>query len=92
MGPGYADFVNQAKTVSLEPAVTTPDTVSTLAKDQNKALTNSVGSFQSLAVANPDLYLNLADMLYGKKTPQEVAAATQSQFAQLAKAQGVPGF
>lgn len=92
MGPGYADFVNQAKTVSLEPAVATPTGVSELAKDQNKALSTSVGSFQSLAVANPDLYLNLADMLYGKKTPQEVAAATQSQFAQLAKAQGVPGF
>jgi raffinose/stachyose/melibiose transport system substrate-binding protein len=92
MGPGYSDFVNQAKTVSLEPAVPTPAGVSDLAKDQNKALTNSVGSFQSLAVANPDLYLNLADMLYGKKTPQQVAAATQSQFAQLAKAQGVPGF
>jgi|tagenome__1003787_1003787.scaffolds.fasta_scaffold20948610_2 raffinose/stachyose/melibiose transport system substrate-binding protein len=92
MGPGYADFVNQAKTVSLEPSVPTPATVSALAKDQNKALANSVGSFQSLAVANPDLYLNLADMLYGKKTPQQVAAATQSQFAQLAKAQGVPGF
>jgi raffinose/stachyose/melibiose transport system substrate-binding protein len=92
MGPGYADFVNQAKTVSLKPSVPTPATVSDLAKEQNKALANSVGSFQSLAVANPDLYLNLADMLYGKKTPQEVAAATQSQFAQLAKAQGVPGF
>ena len=92
MGPGYSDFVNQAKTVSLEPTVATPAGVSELAKDQNKALSTSVGSFQSLAVANPDLYLNLADMLYGKKTPQEVAAATQSQFAQLAKAQGVPGF
>ena len=92
MGPGYSDFVNQAKTVSLEPAVPTPAGVSDLAKDQNKALSNSVGSFQSQAVANPDLYLNLADMLYGKKTPQQVAAATQSQFAQLAKAQGVPGF
>jgi raffinose/stachyose/melibiose transport system substrate-binding protein len=92
MGPGYPDFVNQAKTVSLQPAVPTPSTVSTLAKDQNKALADSVGSFQSLAVANPDLYLNLADMLYGEKTPEQVAAATQSQFAQLAKAQGVPGF
>jgi ABC-type glycerol-3-phosphate transport system substrate-binding protein len=92
MGPGYGDFVNQAKTVSLEPSVPTPVGVSDLAKEQNKALSNSVGSFQSLAVANPDLYLNLADMLYGKKTPEQVAEATQSQFAQLAKAQGVPGF
>jgi len=92
MGPGYTDFVNQAKTVSMEPSVPTPAGVAQLAIDQNAALKNSVGSFQSLAVANPDLYLNLADMLYGKKTPEQVAAATQAQFAQLAKAQGIPGF
>ena len=47
---------------------------------------------QALAVANPDLYLNLADMIQGTKTPEQVAQATQDQFAQLAKAQGVTGF
>lgn len=47
---------------------------------------------QSLAVANPDLYINLADMINGTKSPEDVAKATQDQFAQLAKAQGVQGF
>jgi len=56
------------------------------------SLDGSVGSMQALAVANPDLYLNLADMIQGTKTPVQVAEATQAQFAQLAKAQGVKGF
>jgi raffinose/stachyose/melibiose transport system substrate-binding protein len=41
---------------------------------------------QALAVANPDLYINLADMLAGQMTPEEVAKATQDQFEQLAEA------
>jgi len=45
-----------------------------------------------LAVANPDLYINLANMLSGKMTPEQVASTTQAQFAQLAKAIGAPGF
>ena len=92
MGPGYADFIAARGTVSLETAVPTPSNVPKIAVDIHKSLANSVGSFQSLAIANPDLYLNLADMLYGKKTPDEVAKATQTQFAQLAKAQGAAGF
>jgi raffinose/stachyose/melibiose transport system substrate-binding protein len=47
---------------------------------------------QALAIANPDLYIFLADMIQGTKTPEEVAQATQDQFAQLAKAQGAEGF
>ncbi len=53
---------------------------------------DSVGSMQALAIANPDLYIYLADMIQGTKTPAEVAEATQAQFAQLAKAQGAEGF
>jgi raffinose/stachyose/melibiose transport system substrate-binding protein len=60
--------------------------------DAAASLSDSVGSMQSLAVANPDLYLNLADMIQGTKTPQQVAQETQTQFAQLAKAQGAAGF
>jgi raffinose/stachyose/melibiose transport system substrate-binding protein len=92
MGPGYKDFVAARGTVSLETAVPTPDTVPRVAVVVHKSLATSVGSFQSLAIANPDLYLNLTDMLYGRKTPEQVAKATQQQFAQLAKAQGAPGF
>lgn len=47
---------------------------------------------QALAVANPDLYINLADMITGTMTPEQVASATQEQFAQLAKAAGAAGF
>lgn len=36
--------------------------------------------------------LFLADMINGTKSPEDVAKATQDQFAQLAKAQGVQGF
>ena len=47
---------------------------------------------QSLAIANPDLYINLANMLQGTVTPEEVASTTQKQFEQFAKAQGAEGF
>lgn len=47
---------------------------------------------QALAVANPDLYINLADMIQGTKTPEQVAEATQQQFAELARAQGSTDF
>jgi raffinose/stachyose/melibiose transport system substrate-binding protein len=47
---------------------------------------------QALAVANPDLYIYLADMIQGTTTPEEVAQQTQDQFAQLARAQGIEGF
>ena len=92
MGPGYRDFIAARGTVSLETGVPTPDTVPKVAIAVHQSLATSVGSFQSLAIANPDLYLNLADMLYGRKSPDQVARATQQQFAQLAKAQGAPGF
>ncbi|MES6497630.1 hypothetical protein U6V44_08450 [Cutibacterium acnes] len=60
--------------------------------DSNATLKGSVGSMQSLAVANPDLAKNLGDMIAGTKTPAQVGSETQSQFAQLAKAIGAKGF
>ncbi|MFI7542119.1 ABC transporter substrate-binding protein [Actinoplanes sp. NPDC049599] len=92
MGPGYASFVADRNTVSLEPAVPNPAGVPKALLDVHAALPASVGSMQALAVANPDLYLNLADMIGGTMTPEQVAKATQDQFAQLAKAAGAPGF
>ena len=56
------------------------------------SLGSSVGSMQVHAIANPDLYIFLADMIQGTKTPEQVAQATQDQFAELAKAQGAEGF
>ncbi|MEV6303412.1 ABC transporter substrate-binding protein [Actinoplanes sp. NPDC051861] len=88
LGPNYAAFVADRKTVSLQPAVPDPAGVPKALADVHAALPTSVGSMQALAVANPDLYLNLADMINGTMTPEQVAEATQKQFAQLAKAAG----
>ncbi|MFC4116328.1 ABC transporter substrate-binding protein [Nonomuraea zeae] len=92
MGPGYPDFVADRNTVSLQPSVPSPQGVPQALLDVHASLPASVGSMQALAIANPDLYLNLADMITGTMTPEKVASATQEQFAQLAKAAGAPGF
>ncbi|GIF25564.1 raffinose/stachyose/melibiose transport system substrate-binding protein [Actinoplanes tereljensis] len=92
MGPGYQDFVTDRNTVSLESAVASPAGVPKALQDVHASLPTSVGSMQALAVANPDLYINLADMIAGTMTPEQVAKATQDQFAQLAKAAGAGGF
>ncbi|MBO0985599.1 ABC transporter substrate-binding protein [Rathayibacter sp. SD072] len=92
LGDGYADFVEAQNTISLEPSVATPDTVPTALVSVSESVGTSVGSMQAQAIANPDLYIFLADMIQGTKTPEEVAQATQDQFAQLAKAQGATGF
>ncbi len=92
MGPGYQDFVNARKTVSLQPAVANPAGVPKALLDVHASLGTAVGSMQAQAVANPDLYINLADMIVGTMSPEEVAKATQDQFDQLAKAAGAPGF
>ena len=70
----------------------TPDGVPQALLDVSASLSDSVGSMQALAIVNPDLYLNLGDMIQGTKTPTEVAEATQAQFAELAKAIGAAGF
>jgi raffinose/stachyose/melibiose transport system substrate-binding protein len=92
MGPGYQGFVADRKTVSLRGDVPSPAGVPQALLDVHKSLTGAAGSMQALAVANPDLYLNLADMITGSMTPEQVAAATQKQFAQLAKAAGASGW
>ncbi|MFC8801124.1 extracellular solute-binding protein [Promicromonospora sp. NPDC057138] len=92
LGDGYADFVADRDTISLQDGVPTPDSVPQALLDAHASLGESVGSMQALAVANPDLYLYLADMIQGTTTPEEVAQQTQDQFAQLARAQGVEGF
>ncbi|MCI5825873.1 MAG: extracellular solute-binding protein [Arcanobacterium sp.] len=92
MSDGYQAFVNDQNIVSVLTTVKTPDTVPQALVDSAKSLENAQGSMQSLAVANPDLFKNLANMVNGTMTPEEAAKATQTQFAQLAKAQGVKGF
>ena len=92
LGDGYADFVDAQSTPSLQDGVDTPAGVPQALLDVSDSLGSSVGSMQALAIVNPDLYLNLGDMIQGTKTPVEVAQATQDQFAQLAKAVGASGF
>lgn len=92
MGKGYASFISSQGTVSVESSVPNPSGVPDALVAIQKAVPGSAGSMQSLAVANPDLYINLADMIQGTKTPQQVASTTQQQFDQLANAQGVKGF
>jgi raffinose/stachyose/melibiose transport system substrate-binding protein len=92
LGDGYADFVDAQATVSLQESVPTPDSVPEALLSVSDSLSDSVGSMQALAIANPDLYIFLADMIQGTKTPAQVAQATQDQFAELAKAQGASGF
>jgi len=60
--------------------------------DVSGSLGDSVGSMQALAIVNPDLYLNLGDMIQGTQTPQEVAETSQAQFEELASAIGAAGF
>ncbi|GAA3779487.1 ABC transporter substrate-binding protein [Streptomyces phyllanthi] len=92
LGPDYADYVEAMKIPSVQPSVPTPDGLPQTSKDQVAALPTAIGVFQAKAIVAPDTHLYLADMLYGKKSPQQVAQAVQDQFAQVAKAQGAPGF
>lgn len=92
MGDGYREFIKSQNTVSLENGVPNPAGIPNALLSISKAIPGSAGSMQSLAVANPDLYINLADMIQGTKTPEQVASTTQKQFDQLAKAQGIKGF
>lgn len=88
----YPSYVDAAKVVSLEPAVPASASVPTVATTAAAALSSAVGSMQQSAIANPDFYVYLADMVNGTKTPAQVASTTQSQFVQLAKALGSQSF
>ncbi|MBT2499190.1 extracellular solute-binding protein [Agromyces sp. ISL-38] len=92
LGDGYPAFVEAQNTVSLQDDVETPDTVPSALLAVSDSLGSAVGSMQVHAIANPDLYIFLADMIQGTKTPQQVAEATQEHFAELAKAQGAEAF
>jgi raffinose/stachyose/melibiose transport system substrate-binding protein len=92
LGPDYADYIKALKIPSVEPSVPTPGGLPQTAVAQAKALPSAYGVFQAKTVVAPDLHLGLADMIYGKKTPQQVAGYVQNEFTQIAKAQGDPGF
>ncbi|SCX03959.1 ABC transporter substrate-binding protein [Candidatus Aquiluna sp. UB-MaderosW2red] len=89
---GYAAYIEDAGAISIQPNVESPTGVPAIAQLAADALTNSAGSMQQEAVANPDLYVFLANMAQGEMTPLEVGKSTQSQFAQVAAALGIDGF
>ena len=92
LGPDYPDYIKAMKIPSVQPSVPTPGGLPETSKAQVAALPKAVGVFQAKAIVAPDTHLYLADMIFGKKSPQQVAQAIQDQFAQVAKAQGAPGF
>ncbi|QOV40686.1 carbohydrate ABC transporter substrate-binding protein [Streptomyces ferrugineus] len=92
LGPGYADYIKAMKIPSVQPSVPTPGGLPQTATAQVDALSTAIGVFQAKAIVAPDTHLYLADMIYGKKDAQQAAQAIQDQFAQVAKAQGAPGF
>ncbi|MDQ1021618.1 ABC transporter substrate-binding protein [Streptomyces afghaniensis] len=92
LGPDYPDYIKTMKIPSVQPSVPTPGGLPETSKAQMAALPKAIGVFQAKAIVAPDTHLYLADMIFGKKSPQQVAQAIQDQFAQVAKAQGAPGF
>lgn len=92
LGPDYKAFITNSKTTSIEPSVPSPATVTQTALANFASLKGAVGAYQEEGIAVPDLYLYLMDMLYGTKTPMQVAEACESQFKQIATAEGARGF
>ncbi|MGP3984587.1 ABC transporter substrate-binding protein [Streptomyces sp. KR80] len=92
LGPDYDDYIRAMKIPSVQPSVPTPNGLPETSKAQVEALPTASGVFQAKAIVAPDTHLYLADMIFGKKTPKQVAQAIQDQFAQVAKAQDAPGF
>jgi raffinose/stachyose/melibiose transport system substrate-binding protein len=92
LGPDYPAYIKANKLVSVEPSVANPDGLPQTAIAQAKALSSAQGVFQVKALTAPDMHLALADMIYGKKTPLQVAQAAEDQFKQVLKARGVAGF
>lgn len=92
LGPGYADYIEAMRIPSVQPSVPTPDGLPQTSKAQVAALPDAIGVFQARAIVAPDTHLYLAEMIHGEKSPQQVAQAIQDQFAQVARAQGAPGF
>ncbi|MEV8311703.1 ABC transporter substrate-binding protein [Streptomyces flavidovirens] len=88
----YEAYIKAMKIPSVQPGVPSPEGLPDTSKAQIKALPTANGVFQAKAIVAPDTHLYLAEMIYGKKTPKQVAQAIQDQFAQVAKAQGAPGF
>ena len=92
LGPQYQSYLNSSGQLPVINGAQPPANATQAAIDSAKSLDNAVPAFQMVALDSPDMHIDLADMLYGKKTPEQVAEACENQFVQVAKAQGAPGF
>jgi raffinose/stachyose/melibiose transport system substrate-binding protein len=92
LGPGYEDYIAARQIPSVRPDVPDPDGLPQTAADQVEALPDAYGVFQARAIVAPELHVALADMIFGQRTPQEVAEFVQDQFSEIAQSQGAEGF
>ncbi|TAM71156.1 MAG: carbohydrate ABC transporter substrate-binding protein [Microbacteriaceae bacterium] len=92
MGAGYKSFIDSQSYVSIEPSVATSSSVPTLFKDVAAGFKNSVPGMQPSVLATPDIHIYLSNMINGTMTVAQVGQAMQTQFVQLAKAEGAKGF
>jgi raffinose/stachyose/melibiose transport system substrate-binding protein len=92
LGPDYEEFLDARKIPSVQPDVPNPDGMPQTAVDQVEELPNAHGVFQAKAIVAPELHVALADMIYGEKSPREVAEFVEDQFDDIARAQGAEGF
>ncbi|MDT0344413.1 ABC transporter substrate-binding protein [Streptomyces litchfieldiae] len=92
LGPDYADFLDARKIPSVQPDVPNPEGMPQTAVDQVGELADAHGVFQAKAIVAPELHVALADMIYGERSPQEVAEFVEDQFDDIARDQGAEGF
>ncbi|TDC71738.1 ABC transporter substrate-binding protein [Streptomyces hainanensis] len=92
LGPDYPDFIADRQIPSVQPAVPNPDGMPETAHHQVAALPEAHGVFQARAIVAPELHVALADLIYGEKSPDEVAEFVENQFDDIARAQGADGF
>ncbi|WP_354040443.1 ABC transporter substrate-binding protein [Devosia sp. UYZn731] len=92
LGDDYAKFIQTNNYPSIEPAVPSPAGLPDITVAQSASLSSATGMWYLYVLTAPDIHLYLNDLLFGAKTPEEVADAMQRQFVQIAKAQGAAGF
>jgi raffinose/stachyose/melibiose transport system substrate-binding protein len=93
-GPYYQTYINNAKVFPILEGTQTPDGIAEPLQEARKVLeANPVPQFQQELQATYGAFEKyLADMIAGRKSPQQVGDTLQSQFEQSAQQLGLPGF
>jgi raffinose/stachyose/melibiose transport system substrate-binding protein len=92
LGPDYTDYIEDRKIPSVQPDVPNPDGMPQTAIDQVEELPDAHGVFQAKAIVAPNMHIALAEMIYGERSPEEVAEYVENEFDDVARAQGAEGF